>query len=97
MSKKRDIKIDPSKFLSPVILRVNLILASLYISAYEILKTSIIECTKNTVIARMRNFVEQFALLLDKVRPGRVIVFDVLMSSVHSFLEDVEDDLQDQG
>jgi len=53
MSKKRDIRLDPSKFLSPVILRVNLLLASLYISAYEILKTSIIECTKNTVIARI--------------------------------------------
>jgi len=45
---------------------------------------------------RMQDYVEQSELLLDEVRPGRVIVFDVLMSSFRSFLEDVEEDLQDQ-
>ena len=45
---------------------------------------------------RMQDYVEQSELLLDEVRPGRVLVFDVLMSSVRSFLEDLEEDLQDQ-
>ena len=53
MTRKRKVKLDPSKFLSPVKIRVNLVLASLYISGYEILKTSIIESVKNTVVARV--------------------------------------------
>ncbi len=42
--------LDADKFLNPVVMRINLLLVSLYLSAYEILKATIIEGVKNLIV-----------------------------------------------
>ncbi len=42
--------LDANKFLNPETMRINLLLSSLYLAAYEILKATIIEGVKKTVI-----------------------------------------------
>jgi hypothetical protein len=46
----RETRIDDAKLFTPEILRTNLLLASLYLTSYEILKIAIIEGAKDFFI-----------------------------------------------
>lgn len=50
--KKRhpDIQVDPNKILTPDVLRTNLLLSSLYLTAFETLKMAIVEGVKDFFI-----------------------------------------------
>ncbi len=47
MKNRKEIKLDPNKYQSTDTIRMNLLLSSLYLTAFEILKLSIIEGTKD--------------------------------------------------
>lgn len=49
-SNHQEIMIDPNKVLSPDVLRTNLLLSSLYLTAYEMLKMAIVEDIKDFFI-----------------------------------------------
>jgi len=50
MKKSSDVQIDPEKIFSPAVLKTNLLLSSLYLTAFEILKMAIIEGVKDFFI-----------------------------------------------
>jgi len=50
MYSRKEVSLDPKKFLSADRIRINLLLTSLYLTAFEILKNSIIEGTRDFFI-----------------------------------------------
>jgi hypothetical protein len=69
---RRETKIDPTKIFTPEILRTNLLVSSLYLTSYEILKIAINEGVKNFFIFQSPISDEDEKELLKSVDPKLV-------------------------
>jgi len=72
VSIRKETKLDPDKFLNPERIRINLLLSSLYLSAFEILKTSIIDSIKGFFVLAQEMTDEQAKELKDTISEDAV-------------------------
>lgn len=63
MSKRKESNFDPDKFLDDEGLRINLLLASLYLTSFEVLKMAIVEQVANFFVSEDAPTPEEIDLL----------------------------------
>lgn len=65
MAKHNDLRFDPEKIFNPAVLRTNVFLSSLYLTAYELLKIAVVDGTKQFFIVQAEITPEKEQIMLE--------------------------------
>lgn len=96
-AKRRQTRIDSSKVFTPNILRINLLLSSLYLTSFEILKTAIIEGVKDFFIYQEPSSDDNLKESLRAIDPSLVEHFqDSYQEEVNEYEKEVGIKLDDR-